>query len=61
MPLGKSQSKDYLFINLTAHYLDLYVIPRGQTIQPPGVDTTSPKGQKSHPRAAASAGQASTT
>jgi len=61
MPRGKGQSKDYLFINLTAHYLNVSVIPRRQTIQPPGVDATSAKRRKSHPRAAATASEVSST
>jgi len=61
MPRGKGQSKDYLFINLRAHYLNVCVIPIGQTIQPPGVDATGAKRRKTHPRAAAIAGEASRT
>jgi len=61
MPRGKGQSKDYLFINLRGHYLNVFVIPRCQAIQPPGVDATSAKRRKSHPRAAAIVGEASRT
>jgi len=50
---GKGQSKNYVFINLRAHYLKVSVIPRRQTMQHPGVEATSAKRQKSHPRAAA--------
>jgi len=59
MPQVKGQAKDYLFINLRGHYLNVSVIPRRLTIQPQGVDATSTKGQKSHPRAAAIASEAS--
>ena len=58
---GKGQSKDYLFINLTAHYFTLSVIARPQTVRPPGVDATIAKRRKSHHRAAAIAGEASST
>jgi len=56
---GKGQSKDYLFINLRAHYFTVSVIARPQTVRPPGVDATSAKRRTSHPRAAAIAGEAS--
>jgi len=46
MPRGKGQSKDYLFINLRAHYLNVSISPRRQTIQAPGVDATSAKRPK---------------
>jgi len=59
MPRGNGQGKDYLIINLGAHYLKVSVIPRRQTIQPSGVDATRAKRRKSHPRAAAIAGEAS--
>ena len=61
MPRGKGQSKDYRFINLKAHYLNVSVIPRRQTIQPTGVDATSAKRRKGHPRAAAIPGEVSRT
>jgi len=59
MPRAKGQSKDYLFIKLRVHYINVFVILRRQTIQPPGVDATCAKRRKSHPRAAAIAGEAS--
>jgi len=61
MPEGNGQSKDSLFINLRAYYLNVSVIPRRQTIQPPGVDATSAKRRKGYSRAAAIAGEVSRT
>jgi len=58
-PAGKGQSKDYLFVDLRAHYFNISVIPRRETIQPPGVDATRAKRRKSHPRTAGIAGEAS--
>jgi len=59
MPRGKGPSKDYLFINLKAHYLNVSVIPRRQTIQPLGVDATNPKSGKDNLCAAGIASEAS--
>jgi len=61
MPRGKGQSKDYLCINLRAHSLDVSVIPRGETIPPPGVDATSAKCRKTNPCADAIASEVSST
>jgi len=59
MPQGKGQSKDYLFINLKAHYLNISVILTRQTIQPLRVDATSTKRRKQHPCTAVIAGEGS--
>jgi len=61
MPQGNGQSKDNLFIKLRAHYLHVSVIPRRQTIQPPGVDASSATRGKSQTRAAAIAREVSRT
>ena len=61
MTWGRGQSKEYLFIKLRAHYINVSVIPRRQTIQPPGVAAPRAKPGKSYPRAAPSAGEPAKT
>jgi len=46
MPRGNGQSKDYLFINLRAHYLNVVLFPDAKQSSPRGLTPPAQKAEK---------------